>query len=47
MSPTITRTTRRSWHSLTRDEKRLRVTELRRRQQHDIEVELRRLQLVR
>jgi len=47
MSTTITRTTRRSWHSLTRDEKRLRVTELRRHQQHDIEVELRRLQLVR
>lgn len=39
-----TATPRRSWYALTREEKQQRLSELRRRQQADIELEVRRLQ---
>jgi hypothetical protein len=35
---------RRTWHALTPEEKQQRLTDLRRRQQSDIELEVRRLQ---
>ena len=39
-----TATPRRSWHALTAEQKQQRLAELRRRQQTDIELEVRRLQ---
>lgn len=46
MTPTV-RTPRRGWHALSDDEKRQRLTVLRRRQQEQVESELRLLAALR